>query len=108
MTVKSLSHKKANRVIQTGVHVHLDYAIVNGSLDFLLGRARTTMEDEVTRTILHSEMHKRSILILTVVVQPFRRSGSWHTPGVFREVRGAVVRYPVCKRRVRFQTQQLC
>ena len=36
-------------MIQTGVHVHLDNTIVNGSLDFLLRRARATMEDEEAR-----------------------------------------------------------
>ena len=43
------------KVIQTGVHIHLDNTIVNGSLDFLLGRARATMEDEVTRKTSRSE-----------------------------------------------------
>ncbi len=50
-----LSHKKVDKMIQTGVHIHLHNTIVNGSLDFLLGRARTTMEDEETRKASHLE-----------------------------------------------------
>ena len=98
-------------MIQTSVHVHLDNTIVDGSLDFLFGRARATMEDEETiKKNIAFGKHKRCILtlILTEVVHSFHRSGSWRTPGVWKEVRGAVVRYPVCKRRVRFQTQPLC
>lgn len=32
---------------QTSIHVHLDDAMVNGGLDFLLGRARATVENKV-------------------------------------------------------------
>ena len=32
---------------QTSIHVHLDYTIVDGGLDFLLGRARATVENKV-------------------------------------------------------------
>jgi hypothetical protein len=50
-----LSHKRVNKVKQTGVYVHLDNTVVNGSLDFLLGRARATMEDEETRKTSRSD-----------------------------------------------------
>ena len=95
---------------QTGVHVHLDNTIVNGSLDFLLGGARAAMEDEEAGKTSRSGKNERCILtvILTAVVRSFRRSGSWHTTGVWKEVQGAIVRYPVCIRRARFRTQPLC
>jgi hypothetical protein len=32
--------------MQTGIHIHLDDAIINGGLDLLPGRAGATMEDK--------------------------------------------------------------
>ena len=31
---------------RTGVHVHLDYSVLNGSLDLFLGGTGTTVENE--------------------------------------------------------------
>jgi hypothetical protein len=36
-----------NKVTQTSIHVHLDDTMVNGGLDFLLGRARATVENKI-------------------------------------------------------------
>src|SRR5699024_6016600 len=44
--------RAGERVLRVGVDVHLDDAVVHRVADFLLGRTRTTVEDQVERLVL--------------------------------------------------------
>ena len=94
---------------QTSIHVHLDYTIVNGGLDFLLGRARATVEHKVAGTqVINVVPRREENLPPTAVAQHCRRSSFSHMPGVGQEARGAAGHFRVCKRHAHYRTQPLC